>query len=176
MAMIVCEQVSRDIIVFPLVSVRGAHLLVIVRGDHLLVSVRETHLLVSVRGARLSFSVRGDHLSVSVRGDHLSVSVRGAHLSVSVRGDHLSVSVRGDHLLISVRGAHLLVSVTVCVFGICCIVSCVLLSPPSLYFLVFDRLSNDVVQVRHWWFGRGGTFIHCRHSTWSSLLVRSRLG
>ncbi len=37
--------------------------------------------------------------------------------------------------------------------------SCVLLSPPSLYFLVFDRLSNDVVQVRHWWFGRGGTFI-----------------
>ncbi len=51
------------------------------------------------------------------------------------------------------------VPVTVCVFGICCIVSCVLLSPPSLYFLVFDRLSNDVVQVRHWWFGRGGTFI-----------------
>ncbi len=37
--------------------------------------------------------------------------------------------------------------------GICCIVPCVLLSPPSLYFLVFDRLSNDVVQVRHWWFG-----------------------
>ncbi len=49
--------------------------------------------------------------------------------------------------------------VTVCVFGICCIVSCVLLSPPSLYFLVFDRLSNDVVQVRHWWFGWGGIFI-----------------
>ncbi len=40
--------------------------------------------------------------------------------------------------------------VTVCVFGI---VPCVLLSPPSLYFLVFDRLSNDVVQLRHWWFG-----------------------
>ncbi len=37
--------------------------------------------------------------------------------------------------------------------------SCVLLSPPSRYFLVFDRLFNDVVQVRHWWFGRGGTFI-----------------
>ncbi len=51
------------------------------------------------------------------------------------------------------------VTVTVCVFGICCIVSCVLLSPPSRYFLVFYRLSNDVVQVRHWWFRRGGTFI-----------------
>ncbi len=50
-------------------------------------------------------------------------------------------------------------AVTVCVFGICCIVPCVLLSPPSLYFLVFNRLSNDVVQVRHWWFGWGGIFI-----------------
>ncbi len=43
--------------------------------------------------------------------------------------------------------------VTVCVVGICCIMPCVLLSPPSLYFLVLIGCPNDVVQVRHWWFG-----------------------
>ncbi len=42
------------------------------------------------------------------------------------------------------------------VFAVLCHVFCYLL---PRYFLVFDRLSNDVVQVRHWWFGRGGTFI-----------------
>ncbi len=66
----------------------------------------------------------------------------------------------------------------VCVFGICCIVSCVLLSSSLLFFLVFDRLSNDVVHVRHWWFRRGGTFIRTALPVFnvSSLLVWSRLG
>ncbi len=47
----------------------------------------------------------------------------------------------------------------VCVFGICCnCVMCFVISSLS-FFLVFDRLSNDVVHVRHWWFRRGRTFI-----------------
>ncbi len=70
-----------------------------------------------------------------------------------------AAEVAVKHNLGVLKHKTVLPSVTVCVFGICCIVPCVLLSPPSLYFLVFDRLSNDVVQVRHWWFGWGGIFI-----------------
>ncbi len=54
---------------------------------------------------------------------------------------------------------------------LCCIVS----SPPSRYFLVFDRLSNDVVQGRYWWFGRGGTFIRTLPALNVELIVGSGL-
>ncbi len=42
------------------------------------------------------------------------------------------------------------------VFVVLCHVFCYLL---PLVLSGLDRLSNDVVHVRHWWFRRGGTFI-----------------
>ncbi len=63
-------------------------------------------------------------------------------------------------LLFQVRNTDLLERVCygLCLWYLLYCVICFVISSLS-FFLVFDRLSNDVVHVRHWWFRRGGTFI-----------------